>query len=35
MRSYDIVIYSDSVTYTRTVKDFLEQREREAENGFF
>jgi len=33
MRSYDIVIYSDSETYTRTVKDFLEQQE--AENGFF
>lgn len=33
MGSYDIIIYSDSETYTRTVKDLLEQQE--AENGFF
>jgi hypothetical protein len=33
MRSYDIVIYSDLETYTRTIKEFLEQRE--AENGLF
>jgi uncharacterized protein len=33
MGSYDIIIYSDSETYTRTVKDFLEQQE--AENGVF
>jgi hypothetical protein len=30
MGSYDIIIYSDSETYTRTVKDLLEQQEAET-----